>query len=774
MPSDLVKPLSRQGIPAPWPRVRGVANFHGDTPFVGTTDAEGNTTTNTYDVRDRLASTEDPNNIVTSYGYDENNNLRTLTDGKGATRSWTYDERNLTITKVMPDANDTVSYTYDALARLKVKTQQDSSTITMVYDLAGRMTSREYSDSTTDEFTYDEASRLLTATKGRHAITTTRTYADDGMMLSETQTLDNRTYTLQRSYDARNLVASQTFADGKVITWNHDERRLVTTAHYDGALVLTQQHDPGYRLTQQAFGNGLTRDITFNRLDNLRSTDTVRDGNTVIDELDFGYTYLADKNVEKETQANGTFEKLSFTAAYDAGNRVTSYTRDDTYLGARIMQSWAYDGAGNWNSTTIDGDTQNRTHSASDQLEVIAGDNLTYDSRGNQLTDIRDNEYEWDIDNRIVKSEGSGYSDIEYRYDALGRRIVREQSGDKEVLLWWGNTEQSEHKHQAGQTTIQNDLQANPSESALNTIFARALEGSKFEIQYFHKNYLDHVMAVSADNGNLIEHYRYTAFGEPEIYAPNGNRLATTAIDNDILWNVRRYDPGNGLYMYLYRDYDAASGRWPSRDPIGEEGGINLYGFCYNDSYGWYDYLGREPQKHDQLPPQSEIDKHGYDRSREAREKTKDSHKEIGGDAKYYRREYCGIICCKNGEVKSSKPHGGTRPTWKMDKAGMQQTGQSTCDPFFNVDKNQVVTCVTEFGEGWKFVAGYHSHTKAGGFSKKRPGENIVTDEDWASTYGDLYLGDPSGDVFRMDKKGNEFQIILDKEGNVNGVPVTK
>jgi RHS repeat-associated protein len=558
----------RDGAPA---TQRPGCNFHGDTPFVGTTDAEGNTTTNTYDVRDRLASTEDPNNIVTSYGYDENNNLRTLTDGKGATRSWTYDERNLTVTKVMPDANDTVSYTYDALARLKVKTQQDNSTITMVYDLAGRMTSREYSDSTTDEFTYDEASRLLTATKGRHAITTTRTYADDGMMLSETQTLDNRTYTLQRSYDARNLVAS---------------------AHYDGALVLTQQHDPGYRLTQQAFGNGLTREITYNRLDNLRTADKVKDGNTIIDELDFAYTYLADKNVEKETQANGTFEKLSFTAAYDAGNRVISYNRDDTYLGARILQSWNYDGAGNWDSTTIDGNTQNRTHSASDQLEAIAGDNLTYDPRGNLLADERGNEYEWDIDNRIVKSEGSGYSDIEYRYDALGRRIVREQGSNKEVLLWWGNTEQSEHKHQAGQTTIQNDLQANPSEAALNTVFARALEGSKFEIQYFHKNYLDHVMAVSADNGNLIEHYRYTAFGEPEIYAPNGSRLATTAIDNDILWNVRRYEPANGLYMYLYRDYDAASGRWPSRDPIGEQGGINLYGFVGNDGVNKWDYLG--------------------------------------------------------------------------------------------------------------------------------------------------------------------------------------
>ena len=35
---------------------------------------------------------------------------------------------------------------------------------------------------------------------------------------------------------------------------------------------------------------------------------------------------------------------------------------------------------------------------------------------------------------------------------------------------------------------------------------------------------------------------------------------------------------------------------WPSRDPIGERGGVNLYGFCYNNSFGWYDYLGRDPK----------------------------------------------------------------------------------------------------------------------------------------------------------------------------------
>ena len=31
---------------------------------------------------------------------------------------------------------------------------------------------------------------------------------------------------------------------------------------------------------------------------------------------------------------------------------------------------------------------------------------------------------------------------------------------------------------------------------------------------------------------------------------------------------------------------------WPSRDPIEEEGGINLYGFVNNDGVNWVDYLG--------------------------------------------------------------------------------------------------------------------------------------------------------------------------------------
>jgi RHS repeat-associated protein len=47
---------------------------------------------------------------------------------------------------------------------------------------------------------------------------------------------------------------------------------------------------------------------------------------------------------------------------------------------------------------------------------------------------------------------------------------------------------------------------------------------------------------------------------------------------------------------YLYRYYDPLTGRWPSRDPIEERGGLNLYGFVGNDGIDSIDILGTEEQ----------------------------------------------------------------------------------------------------------------------------------------------------------------------------------
>ncbi len=43
---------------------------------------------------------------------------------------------------------------------------------------------------------------------------------------------------------------------------------------------------------------------------------------------------------------------------------------------------------------------------------------------------------------------------------------------------------------------------------------------------------------------------------------------------------------------YGFRYYDPVTGRWPSRDPIEEFGGLNLYGMVRNSPINYWDYLG--------------------------------------------------------------------------------------------------------------------------------------------------------------------------------------
>jgi RHS repeat-associated protein len=199
-------------------------------------------------------------------------------------------------------------------------------------------------------------------------------------------------------------------------------------------------------------------------------------------------------------------------------------------------------------------------------------------------------EVEYDLDNRIIKVDVDN-NDVEYRYDALGRRVIRKEGSTKTALLWWGNSECAEYEHGAGQSCIQNDIMSHP--SSLNSVIARAVDGSKFDLEWYHKNYLDHVYAVSDDTGNLDEHYRYTAFGEVTIYNGTGTIKTTSQINNTIMWNTRRLDTVSGYYLYKYRHYDPQLGRWPSRDPIEEAGGVNLYGFVGNDPIGRWDKLGQ-------------------------------------------------------------------------------------------------------------------------------------------------------------------------------------
>jgi hypothetical protein len=65
--------------------------------------------------------------------------------------------------------------------------------------------------------------------------------------------------------------------------------------------------------------------------------------------------------------------------------------------------------------------------------------------------------------------------------------------------------------------------------------------------------------------------------------------------------------------FYGYRYYDPVTGRWPSRDPIEERGGLNLYGFVKNSPSTLFDRLGLQSRGRPLTPltPPPPVKPHG-------------------------------------------------------------------------------------------------------------------------------------------------------------------
>jgi RHS repeat-associated protein len=85
--------------------------------------------------------------------------------------------------------------------------------------------------------------------------------------------------------------------------------------------------------------------------------------------------------------------------------------------------------------------------------------------------------------------------------------------------------------------------------------------------------------------GAIAAHYEYDPFGNTVVNTDTGGQFTYK-------FSTKLADPETGLYYYGYRYYDPMTGRWPSRDPIGEKGGANLYCFVGNDGSILWDLLG--------------------------------------------------------------------------------------------------------------------------------------------------------------------------------------
>src|SRR5208283_5015954 len=98
--------------------------------------------------------------------------------------------------------------------------------------------------------------------------------------------------------------------------------------------------------------------------------------------------------------------------------------------------------------------------------------------------------------------------------------------------------------------------------------------------------------SLTDSGGNVAARYLYDPFGKLI------GKAGTMADVNRYMFSSKELHPTSGLYYYGFRFFDTGLQRWLNQDPIGEAGGMNLYGFVGNSPLGRMDPLGlaNEPE----------------------------------------------------------------------------------------------------------------------------------------------------------------------------------
>jgi RHS repeat-associated protein len=221
-----------------------------------------------------------------------------------------------------------------------------------------------------------------------------------------------------------------------------------------------------------------------------------------------------------------------------------------------------------------------------------------YDADGNLTNDGRWS-YVWDGENRLIQMSvntnvGPQYQ-LNFAYDYQGRRI------QKAVAIGGAGVYTNDFLYDGWNLVAT----LNPQSSILASyVWGSDLSGSMqgaggvgglLEVINYGSgtNFVafdgnGNVAAlVNAANGTLSANYDYGPFGE--LIRQTGP-MATA---NPFRFSTKYDDDESDLLYYGYRYYKPSTGTWANRDPINEQGGVNLYNFVKSNPVSNEDDDGR-------------------------------------------------------------------------------------------------------------------------------------------------------------------------------------
>ncbi len=616
--------------------------------LVAVTDALGQTTELQRKPDGEVLKIQHPDGTSEAFTYNALGQVLSHTDGKGHTTRLLRTARGLPSSR--QDANgQRIRYEYDNAIRLTALVNENSATYRFQYDAADRLIEEQRVDQLTRQFSYNPGGHLIRVDEigygeqGERPQRKTEYERDPiGRLLAKLNSDSRHDYTYDDADRLLSIERSPTQVAksfglcAEKLEFAYDKLgRLLTEVTLEG--VLNYDYDLLHNLTTLTLPDGRQLNHLYYGSGHLHQLNL--DGKVISDfERDdlhreilrsqgkltscFGYDPMGRKKWQYASPLPA--EKLSTLQSpgmaptfllgdsrhvterryhYDAAGELTrivdalrgetqyQYEPNGQLHSRRTGQfidseAFRYDPAGN----RLNFNTQPLEHSHDNRLPQWQDQLYQYDPWGNLISKrsgLRHQQYfTYDCENRLVKAhtlvDGITESEALYRYDSLGRRVAKQvkskgQTQEKH-FLWQGLRMLQETA--PGKDSL---YLYEPSSYAPLARVDRE-EGLPPQTYYFHTDQIGTPVEMTNSEGEIVWQATYRSWGAMDL-------LAVAKVEQNLRFQGQYIDEETGLHYNTFRYYDPGVGRFITQDPIGLDGGGNLYLYATNP-IDWIDPLG--------------------------------------------------------------------------------------------------------------------------------------------------------------------------------------
>ncbi len=553
-----------------------------------TTNNKTQTITKIKNSQGKLIKSIDANGNFNTYTYDPFNNLKTVTDAAGNVTRMSYDIRGRKTSMIDPNMGSW-TYSYDTLGQLLTQTDAKGQTVTNSYDILGRIKKRiEPEGSST--WTYDQGNKAigkLSLVNGPNAYSQSSSYDNLGRPSTSTTKFAGQSFTQTITYDAFSRPLTTSYPTGlklKNVYNTFGFLSEVQNAAGNKSYWKALEYNARGQILREQYGNGLVSERAYN--DTTGRLAGIITGNGLVQKLGYKFDTLGNL-----MQRHDMIQNKIEVASYDNLNRLTSTTIN----GANAKQ-FKYDKIGNITFKTGTGDylyqkVKNAGPNAVTQVKL--GTKVLsygYDKNGNQISG----------DGRLLtytsfnkpKTVSKGSTQNTYRYGPGRDRIIKVsvKAGVTSKTLYLGKG--YERVSKTGSSIIENKHYIG---AGVSTVLLTQRSNKTSDTRYLHKDHIGSTDTITDETGKVKERTSFDPWGERR--KPDWNN-ATISIDSLTTrgFTGHEMDDEIGLINMNARMYDAKLGRFLQADTYVQypqtTQGFNRYTYVNNNPLSFTDPSG--------------------------------------------------------------------------------------------------------------------------------------------------------------------------------------